>query len=690
MVPYGEVHGVAEPVELPWLPNDGIVHAELPAGTPYGLVGSSSFYKRESFPGVVSQFADTFDGLDAFNTTGNRQSGNWVQQGADAGKYGNGDIWAVRVLSMEPNSDRGYGPNSGQHFRNHANERLRILGEIPLRKDDGTGGQLLDPEGNPDTSFLVKLPADTPFTFQTLDRDGMVLNASQTWHQLRPGEMRADCGGCHAHSQLPLSFEQTAAADAAYEVIDLSKTTPLLTRNAAGEPDLQMSTEPVVDVEFYRDIRPILQRSCVSCHTQADPDPPGNLVLDDTSLYGGVPGDFKRLADDANADWGYPPVISNGLWRQTNASRYVRMFQSRRSLLIWKLFGERLDGWSNADHPTESVPGDPSTLPAGASANEADLDYTGTIMPPAGTAPPLSTDEKITFARWIDLGAPINSGEETGNGAFGWFLDDLKPALEMSLPRPGENPETLSMIRLGLADANSGIDPVSLSVTADFTVAGRPPGSELADLASEVDDGVLTIHLDALPPALAEAHVFAEVADNQGNITRVDRKFHVLGDTPPLVSLVSPPAGSTYNQATLIALVGWAADLTDGDLTSSLSWHSNLDGNLGVGGELLTTLSVGSHLISARAVDSGGLEGSASSQIEVTAGGCSDHVVLNHTAVGAEPPWVARHTIELWPDFTVASGGDVRLHAGDSVALKSLVVEEGGSLEIATGGSPCG
>ena len=28
-------------------------HADLPAGTPDGLVGTSGFYKRESFPGYV-------------------------------------------------------------------------------------------------------------------------------------------------------------------------------------------------------------------------------------------------------------------------------------------------------------------------------------------------------------------------------------------------------------------------------------------------------------------------------------------------------------------------------------------------------------------------------------------------------------------------------------------------------------
>jgi hypothetical protein len=91
---------------------------------------------------------------------------------------------------MEPTTDRHRGANSGRRFYSHAMERLRVLGEIPLRKFDGRSAQPLDPDGNPDTSFLAKIPADTAFTFQTLDKDGMVLNMAQTWHQLRPGEMR--------------------------------------------------------------------------------------------------------------------------------------------------------------------------------------------------------------------------------------------------------------------------------------------------------------------------------------------------------------------------------------------------------------------------------------------------------------------------------------------------------------------
>jgi hypothetical protein len=548
VVPYSAVHGVAEPAQFSWLPNNGTLHSELPAGTPYGLVGTSSVYKRESFPGFVPSWSDTFDGLDAFNTYENGQSSNWEWQGSDAGKYANSDIWAIRIVGMEPNTHRSYGPNGGpsggSRFSSHAEEKLRILGEVPLRKFAAGGQPILDAEGNPDTSFLVKIPADTPFTFHTLDRNGMVLNVAQTWHQVRPGEVRNDCGGCHAHSQQPLAFAGTAASQPGYQVQDLSRTTPLLTTDMQGNPAVRVVNAPMVTVEFLRDIRPLLQRSCVPCHTKNDPDPPGALVLDDYNNPGSfVPGDYARLADDQGARWGYKSLVSYG-WRQTNASRYVRMFQSRRSLLMWKLYGQRLDGWTNADHPTESVPGNEATLPTGADVNEADLDFTGTIMPPPGSSvPPLSEDEKMLFARWIDLGCPIDWDES----AYGWFLDDLRPALDVSLPRPGPNTGPLTMFRLGAADAHSGVDWSTLRVTASFPVNGRAAGAQLADLAGMSGDGIRTLTLSPAIAALADGTVNVEVADVQGNITRVARQFSVQGaaGTPTPTTPAGPPPTAT-------------------------------------------------------------------------------------------------------------------------------------------------
>ncbi len=517
VVPYRAVHGVDEPEEIAWLPNAGDLHVELPPGTPYGLVGTSSFYKRGSFPGVDKSKA--FDGLEPFNTSANGQNSNWHVQGADAGRYANSDIWAVRVVAMEPNSHRSYGPDQGRQFHSHAGERLRILGEIPLRKPDDRGGERLDAEGNPDTSFLAKLPADTPFTFQTLDRNGLVLNVSQTWHQVRPGEMRVDCGGCHSHSEEPLAFEGTAASEPDYEPYDLSRVTPLVS-NSGDRPSLALEPKPVVNVEFLRDIRPILERSCVSCHTARVASPPAELVFDDHSLYDGLPGDYARLADDTHARWGRPPVIRGGKWRSPNASRYVRKFQSRRSLLIWKLFGRRLDGWTNADHPSESIPGVASSLPPGTDPNDADLDYDGVPCPPPGSPQALTEEEKRTFARWIDLGAPIDL-----NSGRGWFLDDQRPTLTVSVPRPGRNSVPIDRLRIGTSDAYSGIDRKTLSLTADFRVAGRPAGSELVDLTREIAPGVREIVLAEPLPPLERARLTAQVRDRAGNTRRVDRIF---------------------------------------------------------------------------------------------------------------------------------------------------------------------
>jgi hypothetical protein len=531
VVPWNAVHATDEPVELPWLPNDGTDHPDLPPGTPYGIVGTSSFYKRESFPGVVSRWSDFFDGLDAFNTGENGQSSNWEYQGSDAGRYSNSDIHAVRVVVMEPNSHRSYGPNSGgpsndgNHFVSHARERLRILGEIPLRKFDAQGAPILDPEGNPDTSFMAKLPADTPFTFQMLDKDGLTLTMAQTWHQVRPGEVRNNCGGCHAHSQQPLSIRDTFAGQADYQPIDLTTMVTLLTKDSEGQTTVRTNPPGAVNVEFLRDIRPLLQRSCVPCHSTTNAQ--ANLVLDDYATYHGLPGDYARLADDSAARWGYPPVINNRTWRQSNASRYIRMFQSRRSLLIWKIFGRRLDGWTNADHPTETVAGDPGTLPQGADPNHADLDYTGDIMPPPGSGvAPLSDDEKMMFARWVDLGCPINTGAGDDAG-YGWFLDEQRPTVTVSSPRPNRNAGPLSEVRVGVSDAYTGINPATLSVKADFPVNGLAAGAELVSLGTYVAPGIFSIPLQSPISSLNSSHVTAAVADLQGNTNVVEVRFWV-------------------------------------------------------------------------------------------------------------------------------------------------------------------
>lgn len=572
LVPYERIYGVKEPAKLPSLVNDGKQSKHLPEGTPFGLVGTSSFYKRESYPNgvlppgkVTSTYAggnDPWKGLGAFTSHGNGPPLNWHNQGADAGIYTNDDIHAVRILVMEPTTDRK-GARGGRLFYSHAHERLRILGEIPLRKfeipnpkSESKNGQPLDPDGNPDTSFLARVPADTAFTFQTLDHRGMLLNAAQTWHQLRPGEIRNNCGGCHAHSQQPTDFNLTMAAKPSYHVWDLVNTTPLLADKARDESKQQWDVrnetglrtvkQSPVNVEYHRDIQPILKRSCAACHTaRNEREPAGNLNLDaddeqvSIEYVGKVAGTYYRLAADERAKFGHKPVGWDS-WGVMNASRYIRKFQARRSLLVWKIFGERLDGFINDDHPSETKPGARTLSWKGEEVDvqkyraRQDLDYLPPQMPPpeavkAGKVAPLSDEDKRTILRWIDLGCPIDldyDPKQSERRGYGWMLDDNRPIISVCEPQPGSQ-EKLSRILLGMHDYDTGLDLASFHVTADFPLDGVALGQNLAAKFKPRSQGVWEWVLEKSITQLPNGTITVSIKDRQGNVTRIERTFSV-------------------------------------------------------------------------------------------------------------------------------------------------------------------
>ncbi len=545
LVPYSRIYGISEPARITPLANDGKLNPALPEGTPFGLIGTSSLYKRESFPfGAVPKGSVTSTGQPyaAFGVESWHGVPNWTSQGADAGLYSNDDIHAIRILTMEPATEVVTG-----RFYDKAKERLRILGEIPVRKFDKDKNQPLDPDGNPDTSFIAKIPADTPFTFQTLDKNGMVLNMAQTWHQVRPGEVRNNCGGCHAHSQEPTLFEKTAAARADYKLFDLTRSTPLLTDkkhdqsqitwDEKSEAGLRYETS-IKNVEYFRDVKPILQRSCIACHDHAMDQPAANVVLDTDQDLQGAKNFAERFGKEGGAISSSGIKAVKGRLAFMLDPRLVRDFQSRRSLLIWTIFGRRLDGF-----PTQPVKGlaeeHKRVLEMG--------DFKGGIMPPpeavAGTylgpdgktvkVDPLTDEDRRTLIRWIDIGCPIDWAYDPAHpekGGNGWMLDDQRPTLTLTYPHPGANKE-LSRIVIGAADAYSGLDEKTLSVTADVDLDDIPAGQELAAKFSPDTLGVWQWKLTKPSPTIPEATLTVRIKDKAGNTTRIARRFSVSAQT---------------------------------------------------------------------------------------------------------------------------------------------------------------
>jgi hypothetical protein len=518
VIPYHQIYGVATPTTLPELANDGQSDSRLPEGTPFALIGSSSMISRDTRP---------FRG-DRFYNHENFGDRNWTFQGADAGLYSDNDIYAVRILALQPVTDRSY-PNNGRTFGSHFSERVRILGEIPVRKEG-----IIDAQGNVDTSFLTKIPADVPFTFQTLDRNGLVLNMAQTWHQVRPGEVRVNCGGCHAHSKPALDFRITAASQSNYNVRDLAMTTPMLEVNGSANPNVTSSNTHSTTVEYLRDIKPILQAKCASCHTSRNGQTPAaGLDLDaDNRLVDGYPATYAWIARPRSEANPTPRSITpEGNWYSPQITRYIRAGQARQSLLVWKIFGRRLDGRTNAERPTESVAGNPATIPNGREWNECDLDYTGEQMPPAPSGSALTWEERMKIARWIDLGAPIDLTsiiQQQGDGGFaGFFEDDIRPTLSL-VPTVTRAIATgrISRFVIGAYDLDSGIDPATLTLTLNRAVGNIPAGTNLAAGLTITDGGTLTIQLPvSLELASGVITASLQIKDRAGQTTRIVRTY---------------------------------------------------------------------------------------------------------------------------------------------------------------------
>ena len=88
-------------------------------------------------------------------------------------------------------------------------------------------------------------------------------------------------------------------------------------------------------------------------------------------------------------------------------------------------------------------------------------------------------------------------------------------------------------------------------------------------------------------------------------------------NTAPTVAITAPADGTQVTEGASVIFTGTADDTEDGDLSASLDWQSDLDGSLGTGASVNATLSLGLHIVTATATDSGSLQGSAQITVEV-------------------------------------------------------------------------
>ena len=110
-------------------------------------------------------------------------------------------------------------------------EAMQILGTVPLEKDGSA-------------SFTI--PANTPVAVQVLDREDKAIQLMRSWFTAMPGE-HVSCAGCH---------------EAPNEAVE---SKPALAANKAPRA-LTPWYGPARGFDFEREVQPVLNQYCVSCH----------------------------------------------------------------------------------------------------------------------------------------------------------------------------------------------------------------------------------------------------------------------------------------------------------------------------------------------------------------------------------------------------------------------------------------
>jgi hypothetical protein len=110
-------------------------------------------------------------------------------------------------------------------------------------------------------------------------------------------------------------------------------------------------------------------------------------------------------------------------------------------------------------------------------------------------------------------------------------------------------------------------------------------------------------------------------------------RLNTLPNATPVVDITAPADGSTVAAGQTVTFIATAIDAEDGDISASVLWSSSIDGDLGTGATLSTSsLSVGTHMITATVVDTASRQGSDSMALVVNAGTPNSAPVVTITA----------------------------------------------------------
>ncbi len=172
-------------------------------------------------------------------------------------------VMVIEGLPIKPND---------QHMHNVGEtsfEPKRILGIAPVYSDG---------------SFAIRVPVNTPISFNTLDSLGRALVIKRSWLYARPGENFKNCTGCHG----PRGQK--------------SNSNPIAATQTPTNLNVPVAQREVASFSFA--LEPIILQKCLPCHEGAAPASGLNLSTIKTV-------DYSVAYENLMAAAGNPPMVEN-------------------------------------------------------------------------------------------------------------------------------------------------------------------------------------------------------------------------------------------------------------------------------------------------------------------------------------------------------------------------------------------
>ena len=184
----------------------------------------------------------TFTAMDVFN--------RGHMDGQERPRKGIDPIDRIAVIAARPTR---VGERNG--FSANMFEKRAFMGYAPVQEDG---------------SFSIRVPADTPITFATLDEHGRGFVVKRTWLSVRPGEHFDKCFGCHE--------DRSTAEPEAPDTPPMARDLPPTDLSPAS-----LAPEDYEIISWTENIGSIVERKCVHCHSPGPADPD----IDQPPLYRG-------------------------------------------------------------------------------------------------------------------------------------------------------------------------------------------------------------------------------------------------------------------------------------------------------------------------------------------------------------------------------------------------------------------